>query len=107
MSRIVVEIEVIGDAACALPRRHWLSSQQSFGWRRQLRYSAARPSEAEAAQIAGVIDAFAQAPAIGRRRAFAAKQIRARCRRELRIVPAFAAKTQTSLANVNSSASHN
>jgi transposase-like protein len=46
-----------------------LSPQQLFGWRRQLRESAARHSEAEGLQfVPAVVDAVAQAPALRRER---------------------------------------
>jgi transposase len=68
-ARIVAEIVRSGDSVCAVARRHGLSPQQLFGWRRQLRESAARPSEAEELQfVPAVVDAVAQAPAPGRRR---------------------------------------
>ena len=68
-ARIVAEIETSGDSVCAVARRHGLSPQQLFGWRRQLRDSAARSSEAEAVQfVPAVVDAAEQALAVGRRR---------------------------------------
>jgi transposase len=36
-ARIVAEIATSGDSVCAVARRHGLSPQQLFGWRRQLR----------------------------------------------------------------------
>jgi transposase-like protein len=38
-ARIVAEIARSGDSVCAVARRHGLSPQQLFGWRRQLRES--------------------------------------------------------------------
>lgn len=38
-ARIVAEIATSGDSVCAVARRHGLSPQQLFGWRRQLRVS--------------------------------------------------------------------
>ena len=35
-ARIVAEIVASGDSVCAVARRHGLSPQQLFGWRRQL-----------------------------------------------------------------------
>jgi transposase len=53
-----------------------LSPQQLFGWRRQLRETAAQHSEAEELQfVPAVVDAVAPAPAPRRRRA-------ARCKSE-------------------------
>ena len=36
-ARIVAEIATSGESVCAVARRHGLSPQQLFGWRRQLR----------------------------------------------------------------------
>jgi transposase len=70
-ARIVAEIVASGDSVCAVARRHGLLPQQLFGWRRQLRESAARHSEAEELQfVPAVMDVVAQAPALrGRRKA--------------------------------------
>jgi transposase len=68
-ARIVAEIVASGDSVCAVARRHGLSPQQLFGWRRQLRESAARHSEAEELQfVPTVVDAVAPAPALRRER---------------------------------------
>jgi transposase len=77
-ARIVAEIVASGDSVCAVARRHGLSPQQLFGWRRQLRESAAGPSEAEELQfVPAVVDVVARAPALcGRRKA-------PRCKSEL------------------------
>jgi transposase len=64
-ARIVTEIVASGDSVCAVARRHGLSPQQLFGWRRQLRESAAGHSEAEELQfVPAVVDVVAQAPAL-------------------------------------------
>jgi transposase len=70
-ARIVAEIVASGDSVCAVARRHGLSPQQLFGWRRQLREPAARHSEAEELQfVPAVVDVIAQAPALrGRHKA--------------------------------------
>jgi transposase len=70
-ARIVAEIVASGDSVCAVARRHGLSPQQLFGWRRQLGEPAARHSEAEELQfVPAVVDVIAQAPALrGRRKA--------------------------------------
>ena len=39
--RIVAETAASGDSVCAVARRHGLSPQQLFGWRRQRREAAA------------------------------------------------------------------
>ena len=68
-ARIVAEIVTSGDSVCAVARRHGLSPQQLFGWRRQLREAAAGPSEAEELQfVPAVVDAVEQVPAVPQRR---------------------------------------
>src|SRR5258708_40018533 len=63
-ARIVAEIVASGDSVCAVARRHGLSPQQLFGWRRQLREAAAKPSDAEELQfVPAGVDAGAPAPA--------------------------------------------
>ena len=57
-ARIVAEIATSGDSVCAVARRHGLSPQQLFGWRRQLRESEAGASEADGLQfVPAVVDA--------------------------------------------------
>lgn len=50
-ARIVAEIATSGDSVCAVARRHGLSPQQLFGWRRRLRDSEAERSEAVGLQF--------------------------------------------------------
>ncbi len=50
-ARIVAEIAASGDSVCAVARRHGLSPQQLFGWRRQLRESEAGGSDADGLQF--------------------------------------------------------
>jgi transposase len=50
-ARIVAEIATSGDSVCAVARRHGLSPQQLFGWRRQFRECRAGPSEADGLQF--------------------------------------------------------
>lgn len=64
-ARIVAETETSGDSICAVARRHGLSPQQVFGWRRQLR-EAADGGSAELQFVPAVIDV--DAPSSGRRR---------------------------------------
>jgi transposase len=65
-ARIVAEIATSGDSVCAVARRHGLSPQQLFGWRRQLR--GAGSSEADGLQfVPAVVDA--ESSAVPRRRA--------------------------------------
>ena len=55
-ARIVAEIATSGDSVCAVARRHGLSPQQLFGWRRQLREAGS--SEAGGLQfVPAVVDA--------------------------------------------------
>ena len=44
--RIVAEIASSGDSVCAVARRHGLSPQQLFGWRRRLRDAEEASAEA-------------------------------------------------------------
>lgn len=68
-ARIVAEIVASGDSVCSVARRHGLSPQQLFGWRRQLRERASDHSEVEEVQfVPAVVDAVVPAPALGRER---------------------------------------
>lgn len=68
-ARIVAEIVASGQSVCAVARRHGLSPQQLFGWRRQLKEAAARDSEAEELQfVPAVLDVVVPAPAVRARR---------------------------------------
>jgi transposase len=61
-ARIVAEIATSGDSVCAVARRHGLSPQQLFGWRRQLRESEAGGSEVDGLQfVPAVVDAGSSA----------------------------------------------
>jgi transposase len=66
-ARIVAEIMASGDSVCAVARRHGLSPQQLFGWRRHLREAAACEAE-ELRFVPAVVDAVARAPACRQRR---------------------------------------
>jgi transposase len=56
-ARIVAEIATSGDSVCAVARRHGLSPQQLFGWRRQLRESETECSKADGLQfVPAVVD---------------------------------------------------
>jgi transposase len=56
--RIVREIASSGDSVCAVARRHGLSPQQLFGWRRRLRDAAAASVEAGGLEfVPAVVDA--------------------------------------------------
>src|SRR3974390_307295 len=66
-ARIVAEIATSGDSVCAVARRHGLSPQQLFGWRRQLRESEAGGSDAEELQfVPAIVDVGSSA--VGQRR---------------------------------------
>src|SRR3954447_12797881 len=55
-ARIVAEIVTSGDSVSGVARRHGLSPQQLFGWRRQVRESQAALSKAEELQfVPGVV----------------------------------------------------
>ena len=65
-ARIVAEIVASGDSVCAVARRHGLSPQQLFGWRRQLREAAPAHSRLEEMQfVPAVMGAVAQTPVPG------------------------------------------
>jgi transposase len=67
--RIVGEIALTGDSVCAVARRHGLSPQQLFGWRRQLREDRAERPEADALRfVPAVVDAASSRPAVHRQR---------------------------------------
>ena len=66
-ARIVAETVASGESVCAVARRHGLSPQQLFGWRRQLREAAAGHSEAEELQFVPAV-AVARAPVVRRQR---------------------------------------
>ncbi len=62
-ARVVAEIETSGDSVSGVARRHGLSPQQLFGWRRQIRESQAVLSEANGAPfVPAVVNA---APSAG------------------------------------------
>ena len=68
-ARIVAEIAASGDSVCSVARRHGLSPQQLFGWRRQLRGTAGGHSEAEEVKfVPAVVDAIVPAPTLGHER---------------------------------------
>jgi transposase len=61
-ARIVAEIATSGESVCAVARRHGLSPQQLFGWRRQLRDAGG--SQADGLQfVPAVVDAGSSAVA--------------------------------------------
>ena len=57
-ARVVAEIEASGDTVSAVARRHGLSPQQLFGWRRQVKEARAVVSRDDILQfVPAVIDA--------------------------------------------------
>jgi transposase len=69
-ARIVGEIITSGDSVSGVARRHGLSPQQLFGWRRQLQSTEAVGSKTEGLQfVPAVAAAPASAPVRRRRRA--------------------------------------
>jgi transposase len=68
-ARIVAEIATSGESVSGVARRHGLSPQQLFGWRRQLRESQVEPSEADGLQfVPAVVDVASSAPTVRRQR---------------------------------------
>ena len=68
-ARIVAESVTSGESICAVARRHGLSPQQLFGWRRQLRLPAAASTEASAPLfVPAIVEAPVPERALRRRR---------------------------------------
>ena len=68
-ARIVGETVSSGESVSRVARRHGLSPQQLFGWRRQLRESQVSPSEADGLQfVPAVVDVASSTSAVRRRR---------------------------------------
>jgi transposase len=68
-ARIVGEIVASGDSVSGVARRHGLSPQQLFGWRRQLRESQVGLSEADGQRfVPAVVDVASSASAVRRQR---------------------------------------
>jgi transposase len=66
-ARIVAEIVTSGDSVSGVARRHGLSPQQLFGWRRQVREPRAVLSKAEELEfVPAVVDAPLPAPSVRR-----------------------------------------
>ena len=62
-ARIVAEIATSGDSVCAVARRHGLSPQQLFGWRRQLREAEASGSNAGGLEfVPAIVDVGSSVP---------------------------------------------
>ena len=68
-ARVVAEIVTSGDSVSGVARRHGLSPQQLFGWRRQVRESRAGFSRAEELEfVPAVVDGSLSAPSVHRQR---------------------------------------
>ena len=68
-ARIVAEIVASGESVSAVARRHGLSPQQLFGWRRELQASQTALSHAEELQfVPAVLDVEPSSPSVGRQR---------------------------------------
>ena len=68
-ARIVAEIVTSGDSVSGVARRHGLSPQQLFGWRRQLRESQVGLSEADGQRfVPAVVDVASSTSAVRRQR---------------------------------------
>jgi transposase len=86
-ARIVAEIVASGASVCSVARRHGLSPQQLFGWRRQLREAAGGQPEAEEVQfVPAVVDAVVPAPALGRDLSQERKALRCKLRPDAGII---------------------
>jgi transposase len=74
--RIVTEIAVSGESVSAVARRHGLSLQQLFGWRRELQASQTALSHAEELQfVPAVLDVAPSSPSVRRRRKMPRRQV--------------------------------
>jgi len=66
-ARIVGEIEARGESVCSVARRHGLSPQQLFGWRRQLREAGIEHSGEGVQFVPAVVGAVPTAHDEGRK----------------------------------------
>ena len=68
-ARIVAEIVTSGNSVSGVARRHGLSPQQLFGWRRQMRESQVRLFEADGLQfVPAVVDVASSTSPVRRQR---------------------------------------
>jgi transposase len=75
-ARIVAEIIASGESVTAVARRHGLSPQQLFGWRRGLQASQTALSHAEDLQfVPAVLDAAPTCPSVRRQRKMPRRQV--------------------------------
>src|SRR3977135_2779809 len=75
-ARIVAEIVASGESVSAVARRHGLSPQQLFGWRRELQASQTALSHAEELHfVPAVLDVAPSSPSLRRERPMLRSQI--------------------------------
>ena len=75
-ARIVAEIVASGESVSAVARRHGLSPQQLFGWRRELQASQTALSHAEELQfVPAVLDVTPSSPSVRRESIMRRRQI--------------------------------
>jgi transposase len=75
-ARIVAEIVASGESVSAVARRHGLSPQQLFGWRRGLQASQTALSHAEELQfVPAVLDVAPTCPSVRRQRKMPRRQV--------------------------------
>jgi transposase len=75
-ARIVTEILASGDSVSAVARRHGLSPQQLFGWRRELKKSQTALSQTEELQfVPAILDVTPSSPPIRRQRRMPRRQV--------------------------------
>jgi len=75
-ARIVAEIVASGESVSAVARRHGLSPQQLFGWRRELQASQTALSHAEELQfVPAVLDVTPSSPSVRRESTMRRRQI--------------------------------
>jgi transposase len=75
-ARIVADIVASGESVSAVARRHGLSPQQLFGWRRELRASQTALSHAEELQfVPAVLDVTPSSPSVRRQGKMRRRQV--------------------------------
>ena len=78
-ARIVAESVTSGESVCAVARRHGLSPQQLFGWRREARQPAARIETAAALFVPAVVEASLPERPVRRRGRYRTRQVDRSC----------------------------
>jgi Transposase and inactivated derivatives len=75
-ARIVAEIAARSESVSAVARRHGLSPQQLFGWRRELQASQTVLLQTEEPQfVPAVLDVAPSSPSVGRQRKMLRRQV--------------------------------